>query len=168
MTTDSVSAPAREFRQVAYEHPDVARLVEELQGFFVATYGEPDQTPVEPAEFSSPDGAFFVVYEAGDPVAMGGWRRLEPGTDGVPGEQPVEVKRMYVVDGQRGRGHARAVLAHLEAHAAAAGADWAVLVTGSPQTAAVSLYHSTGYEDVGRYSVYAGEPDAVHLGKRLR
>jgi GNAT superfamily N-acetyltransferase len=155
-------------RLVPYAHPDVSRLVDELQSFFGEIYGEPDRTPVDGTEFDGPDGAFFVAYEADEPVAMGGWRRLPPGLDGVPGESPVEIKRMYVVAGHRGRGHARAVLSHLERHAADAGADWAILVTGSPQAAAVGLYRSCGYADIGRYSVYAGEPDAIHLGKRLR
>ena len=168
VTIQQAPASTRRIRLVPYDHPDVRRLVDELQSYFVEIYGGPDRTPVDPAEFTEPAGAFFVVYESGEPVAMGGWRRLEPGMDGVPGRSPVEIKRMYVVADRRGRGHARALLGHLERNAAAAGADWAVLVTGGPQRDAIALYRACGYEDIGRYSVYADEPDAVHLGKRLR
>ena len=154
-------------RQVPYEHPDVARLVEDLQAVYVSIYGEADGTPFEPGEFAAPDGAFFVAYDADEPIAIGGWRRLDPETFGVPGERPVEIKRMYVIERARGRGHARAMLAHLEASAAAQGADWALLMTGQPQLDAITLYRTSGYQDVRRFGHYACAPDAVHLGKRL-
>jgi len=44
--------------------------------------GGPDGTPVEPGEFAAPGGAFFVAYEASEPIAIGGWRRLERAHDG--------------------------------------------------------------------------------------
>jgi GNAT superfamily N-acetyltransferase len=167
VTTRQVPPRSVAIRQVPYEHPDVTRLVGGLQSVYVSIYGGPDGTPVEPGEFAAPDGAFFVAYEAGEPIAIGGWRRLDPATYAVPGERPVEIKRMYVVERARGRGHARAMLAHLEASAAAQGADWAVLMTGAPQLDALTLYRSAGYEDVAPFGHYACAPDAVHLGKRL-
>jgi GNAT superfamily N-acetyltransferase len=161
--------PARstELRHVPYEHPDVSRLVDDLQAVYVGIYGEPDGTPVEPGEFAAPTGAFFVTYEADQPIAIGGWRRLDPVRDRVPGERPVEIKRMYVVERARGRGHARAMLGRLQADAARAGADWAVLMSGQPQSGAIALYRSCGYRDIPAFGYYASAPEAVHLGKRL-
>jgi GNAT superfamily N-acetyltransferase len=154
-------------RRVPYEHPDVTRLVADLQAVYISIYGEPDGTPVAPGELTPPRGAFFVAYEGDEPLAIGGWRWLDPATDGVPGRRPVEIKRMYVVERARGRGQARAMLARLEATAAAQGADWALLMTGAPQLHAIALYRSSGYEAVPRFGHYAWAPDAIHLGKRL-
>jgi GNAT superfamily N-acetyltransferase len=158
---------ATQLCSVPYEHPDVGRLVEDLQELYVSIYGQPDGTPVEPDEFTAPNGAFFVMYEADEPIAIGGWRRLDPTTDGLPGERPVEIKRMYVVERARGRGHARAMLARLESDAAASGADWAVLMSGQPQAGALALYRSAGYRDITPFGYYVCAPGAFHLGKRL-
>jgi GNAT superfamily N-acetyltransferase len=167
VTTRQIPPRSDAIRQVPYEHPDVAPLVEDLQAVYVSIYGEPDGTPVAPGELTPPGGAFFVAYERDEPIAIGGWRWLDPSTYAVPGERPIEIKRMYVVERARGRGHARAMLAHLEATAAAQGADWALLMTGAPQLDAITLYRRSGYEHVPRFGYYAWAPDAVHLGKRL-
>ena len=69
-------------------------------------------------------------------------------------ERPAEVKRMYVVPGLQRRGLARAVLAHLEATAAEAGAVHMILETGAPQTAAIALYTASGYAPITPYGHY--------------
>lgn len=155
-------------RAVSYDHPDVVAMTAAVQGFYTGLYGTPDEAPVDPHQFRPPRGAFFVAYEAGAPVAMGGWRRLTPGDRGVTGDAPVEIKRMYVAEHARGRGLARTVLAHLERAAAAAGADWAQLETGSAQAAAVTLYRASGYEDAENFGHYADWASQVSLRKRLQ
>ena len=135
-----------ELRQVDYHDPDAQLLIDEVQQEYVRRYGGPDDTPVDRDEFSPPNGHFVVLYEAGRPVAMGGWRFSEEAR-AVLGDPDlvVELKRMYVIPASRGRGHARTVLAHLEQTAAAAGAGRMVLETGAPQPEAVALYRSSGY-----------------------
>lgn len=149
-----------------YGHPDVTALVAAVQREYVQIYGEPDSTRVDPAEFAAPNGWFVVGYEHGRPVAMGGWRRRQPGGV-VPGNAPAEIKRMYVVPEARGRGLSRLVLAAIEESAAAAGIDVLVLETGQPQAVAVSLYRSSGYTDAPRFGDYADEEDAIYLAKTL-
>jgi ribosomal protein S18 acetylase RimI-like enzyme len=109
---------------------------------------------------------FFVGYERGLPVAMGGWRWIDPLPE-IDSERPVEIKRMYVIPEARGRGYARAVLRHLEKTASEAGADAIVLSTGQPQQEAITLYRSAGYTDIPRFGYYARYDTAVHLGKKL-
>jgi ribosomal protein S18 acetylase RimI-like enzyme len=153
-------------RQVPYEHPDVAALEPLAQQFYVQLYGGPDNTPFATADFSPPHGVFFVGYLAGAAVAMGGWRFRTPGVPRMA-QRPAEIRRMFVHHDVRGRGLARIVLAALEASAAAAGADWMLLETGSPQAAAVGLYRSSGYVDVERFGYYADSELALNLGRRL-
>jgi ribosomal protein S18 acetylase RimI-like enzyme len=154
-------------RQVPYEHPDVASLEAEAQQFYIQIYGGPDDTPHTTADFSPPHGAFFVGYLDGDAVAMGGWRFRPPGVPRVA-RRPAEIRRMFVRESLRGRGFGRLVLAALEASAAAAGADWMLLETGSPQVAAIGLYRSSGYVDVERFGYYAASEQALNLGRPLR
>ena len=150
-----------------YEHPDVASLELAAQQFYIQIYGSPDETPFMTADFTTPHGAFFVGYLDDAPVAMGGWRFRTPGVPRVA-LRPAEIRRMFVQQRVRGRGFARIVLAALEASAAAAGADWMLLETGSPQVAAVGLYRSSGYVDVERFGYYADSELALNLGRRLQ
>lgn len=141
-----------------YDHPDSVALIADVQQEYVVRYGDEDMTPVDPAEFAPPLGLFLVVYVDDVPAACGGWRVHD--TD-------VELKRMYVRPGFRGRGLARAVLAELERTAAEAGYARLILETGSRQPEAIALYVSAGYTPVPSFGYYAEAPEAVHLGKRL-
>lgn len=155
-----------QIRAVPYDLPAVREMTEALQAYYHALYRGPDRGPVDAAEFAQPGGMFFVGYEGQQPVAMGGWRLIGP-LPAMPAARPAEIKRMYVASTARGRGYARAVLAHLEATAQAAGADAMVLSTGPPQRAALALYRSAGYGDVPKFGYYAAFEQAIHLGKRL-
>ena len=148
------------------DHPDALALIADVQLEYVARYGSPDESPVDPGMFDPPGGQFFVGYDAGAPVAMGGWKS-RPGLHALGGVRPAEVKRMYVVPAGRGHGHARAVLAHLEATAFAAGADVMVLETGTAQPEAMALYESSGYLQIEKFGHYAWSPQSRCYGKRL-
>jgi GNAT superfamily N-acetyltransferase len=156
-----------QIRPVRYDDTDVVEMTASVQSYYKSIYGTQDEAHVDPAHFEPPDGGFFVAYEDEVPVAMGGWRRLDPHARGVVGERPVEIKRMYVLEHARGRGIARRLLAHLEATAAQAGADWALLETGRPQAAAIRMYRGCGYEDATNFGYYADADGQVSLRKRL-
>ena len=157
-----------DLRQVAYHDPDAQLLIDEVQQEYVRRYGGPDSTPVDRDEFRPPNGHFVVLYEAGRPVAMGGWRFNEDARMTLDdADRVVELKRMYVIPDGRGRGHARTVLAHLEHTAALAGAGRMVLETGSLQPEAVALYLSSGYQPIAAFGHYADSEHSIHLGKPL-
>lgn len=142
--------------RVGFGHPDAMRLIEEVQGEYVARYGGRDDTPLDPVMFEPPDGSFFVLYLDGQAVASGAWRRR----DGVPalvGRRIAEIKRMYVVPAARGHGLARTVLAHLERTAVEAGCEALVLETGLRQPEAIALYESSGYRPIDGFGHYRDE-----------
>jgi len=148
-------------------HPDAALLVEEVQGEYVARYGGRDETPIDPAYFEEPDGAFFVGYLDGRPVATGAWRRRSDVL--VDGSSlAAEIKRMYVAPGARGRGLARAMLAHLEDTARASGAEVMVLETGLRQPEAIALYESSGYLPIAGFGFYKDAPLSRCMARNLR
>ena len=168
MVQQNVPVISNDLRQVDYQDPDARLLIDEVQQEYVQRYGGPDGTPVHRDEFRPPNGLFIVLYEAGRPVAMGGWRFNEDAR--VVLDDPsrvVELKRMYVVPTRRGRGHARTMLAHLEHTAVLAGAGQMVLETGDAQPEAVALYRSSGYVPVPAFGHYADSEQSIHLGKRL-
>lgn len=157
---------AFEIQPVRYDVPTVREMTQAVQAYYRSLYNGPDRAPVDPDEFAPPQGMFFAGLEGARPIAMGGWRWIEP-LPTMPAVRPVEIKRMYVDAAARGRGYARRMLSHLETTARAAGADAIVLSTGPPQLAALALYRSSGYADVPRFGFYATYPTAIHLGKPL-
>jgi GNAT superfamily N-acetyltransferase len=152
--------------RIPITHPDAARLVEEVQGEYVARYGGRDETPIDPTYFEEPRGSFFVGYLQDVPVATGAWRRrTDVAVDGTT--QTAEVKRMYVAAGARRTGLARAMLAHLETTARAAGAEVMVLETGIRQPEAITLYESAGYTPVPGFGFYKDAPLSRCFARRL-
>ncbi|PWJ56434.1 Acetyltransferase (GNAT) family protein [Quadrisphaera granulorum] len=145
--------------EAAYDSPLVTELVDEVQAEYVQRYGSPDETPLSPAEFAPPGGAFFVAMVGGEAVATAGLRDH--------GDGDVELKRMYVRAAHRRRGHARQLLAAVEERALALGHRRIVLETGSLQPEAVALYRSAGYEPTAPFGYYACAPLSIHLAKTL-
>jgi GNAT superfamily N-acetyltransferase len=160
--------PDLDIRLTRYDHRDAQRLIGDVQQEYVRRYGGPDETPVDAAEFAEPLGLFFVGYQAGEPVAMGGWRRNSSEEPSLDWAAPsAEIKRMYVAHAARGRGYARAMLRALEDSALSAGIDWLLLETGNKQPEAIALYRSCGYQEVPAFGHYACASLSVHLGKRM-
>jgi uracil-DNA glycosylase len=151
---------------VAYDHPDAAALIEQVQGEYVRRYGGRDSTPVDPAEFAPPRGLFLVGYLDGAAVACGGWR-AQDGDEPYLLDGDAEIKRMYVAPLARGFGLARALLAELERTAAAAGRRRAVLETGTEQPEAIGLYSSSGYTEITKFGVYRNSLRNRCFGKIL-
>jgi len=152
--------------RVAITHAAAQALIEEVQAEYVERYGGPDNSPLDPATFEPPSGAFFVGYLGDVPVAMGGWR-TRPDVVRLGGALSAEVKRMYVAPAGRRMGLARAMLAHLEDTAAGAGADVMILETGIEQPEALALYASSGYELVEKFGHYSWSPKSRCYGKLL-
>jgi GNAT superfamily N-acetyltransferase len=158
--------PGWRVERVPITHPDAALLVEEVQGEYVARYGGRDETPIVPAYFEDPHGAFFVGYLHDDPVATGAWRRREDVEVGGT-RLTAEIKRMYVAPQARRKGLARAMLAHLEQTARRAGAEAMVLETGIRQPEALALYESSGYAEVPGFGFYRDAPLSRCLARSL-
>jgi GNAT superfamily N-acetyltransferase len=123
-----------------------------------------DFTPTEeifatPEAFDGPGGAWLVIYDDGRPVACAGLRGLD--------EQTGEIKRMFVVEAARGRGHARRLLAELEAIGRDAGFRRMRLLTTSALTEARALYAAEGYEVVETFPMRDPDRTDYWLEKTL-
>jgi GNAT superfamily N-acetyltransferase len=161
-----------EIKQTRFGAPAARTLVAAAQADLAARYGDTDQNPVEAIEFDPPEGAFFVAYLGGEPVACGGWRTLShftvaqtAGTEIA--EDVAEIKRMYAMPTVRGTGVGAAVIAALEESARTHGMRRMVLETGQRQPEAISFYRKWGYERIVNYGFYKDEPDCLSFGRDL-
>jgi GNAT superfamily N-acetyltransferase len=145
---------------VTYDDPRLQVLIAQVQAEYVARYGGPDRTPIDPTAFDPPSGTFLLGLVEGEPVACGAYRRHE--------DEVAEIKRMYVRAGWRRRGIARELLAELETRAAAAGYHRAVLETGLAQPEALALYPSAGWTPIPGYGHYKWSPGNRCFAKDLR
>jgi GNAT superfamily N-acetyltransferase len=107
------------------------------------------------AELSAPGGAFIVGRLNGRAICCGGVKRLD--------ERACEIKRMFVVPDERGRGVARALLHALESEARRLGYARARLDTGPRQPGARHLYESEGYREIEDFN---GNPVASFWGEK--
>lgn len=106
-----------------------------------------------------PRGCYLLAWRQGVPVGMGAHRPLDLHT--------TEIRRMYVTHAARRTGVAQALLARLEAHAAAAGFTRLVLETGCRQQPAMRLYERCGFVRIPAFGPYVDDPTSVCYAKTL-
>ena len=152
--------------RVTYADPAVVTLTAEVQEYYRQIYGGPDDSPLADEELVPPAGLFLLARLDGEPVGMGGWRKVGD-VEALGGEHPAELRRMYTAPSARHRGVARALLTELERGAAEHGADVMVLSTGGRQQDAVAFYRSCGYTDIAPFGHWAKAEGIVCLGRRL-
>ena len=107
-----------------------------------------------PADFDDlrpPAGAFLVATLHAEPIGCGALK--------FHGDDPAELKRMWVAESARGLGIGRRLLGELESHASAAGARVVRLETNRALTEAINLYRSAGFRAVDAFN---DEPYAHH------
>jgi DNA-binding MarR family transcriptional regulator/N-acetylglutamate synthase-like GNAT family acetyltransferase len=116
---------------------ELARRFDE--GFVRALSRSPRLDEVRP-----PAGAFLVARLNADPVGCGALL--------LHGDEPAELKRMWVAESARGLGIGRRLLNELERRAAAGGARVVRLDTNKSLTEAIGLYRSEGYREVDAFN----------------
>lgn len=113
------------------------------------------------AQFNKVDAIRHVVvaYLDAEPVGCGAFKPFEA--------DAVEIKRMFVQPGHRGRGIAQAVLTELEGWAQELGYTGCVLETGKKQPEAIRLYQKSGYQLMPNYGQYIGVDNSVCMQKAV-
>lgn len=145
---------------VDWDDPDATRLRAAQVAELAERYGADDIGAVMTAEGVV---AMLLVREDGAPVACGALR--DASAEQGPGT--VEIKRLYVVPGARGRGLSRLAMAELEARARELGYRRLILETGVMQPEAIGLYLALGYDPIEGYGEYRDEPASRCFGKAL-
>lgn len=160
-----MSAP-HDIRPVRPDHPDVARLLAQLDQYLASLYAPEDNHILGLEALLQPEVTFLGAWEAGRVVGCGAVRACsaEPATGGQPYG---EIKRMMVLHECRGRGLGGALLSSLEQAARAAGLPQALLETGRDQHEAVRLYERSGYRLHGPFGGYPDNGLSVFYRKAL-
>lgn len=132
---------------VAYDDPRAAAMRAAMDAEMSVRYADSAMTPEVAAALAVDPGTIrhtvLAVDQDGTPIGHAALRDHH-------GE--LEVKRVVVAAGQRGRGVGRAVMTELERIARDAGADRVILQTGDRQPEAEALYLALGWT---RIPVYA-------------
>jgi GNAT superfamily N-acetyltransferase len=131
------------FVAVGRDDPLAEPLLAELAVEYASRYGATEEAVSKwlrghPAdEFAPPGGGLLIGVLHDQPVTGGAFRRFDQST--------AELKRIWTDSRYRRQGHAKALLAELEAEIAARGYRRVYLTTGDRQPEAEALYLSTGY-----------------------
>lgn len=143
------------------EAPEARVLIEALNAELLETYPEPGATHfrLDPDEVAPGRGGFFVAWMGDRAVGCGAVRRID--------ERTGELKRMYVLPAERGRGISRALLTALEDEARRLGLSRVCLETGTRQMAALALYERSGFVHIPAYAEYRESPFSVCMEKVL-
>jgi GNAT superfamily N-acetyltransferase len=113
--------------------------------------------PADEEDMRPPAGLFLVARLREEPIGSGALK--------FHGDEPAELKRMWVAESARGLGVGRRILNELEAHAAGHGVRVVHLETNGSLVEAINLYRSAGYVEVAPFN---HEPYAHHwFEKRL-
>jgi DNA-binding MarR family transcriptional regulator/GNAT superfamily N-acetyltransferase len=106
---------------------------------------DPGQSiPADDDELRPPAGVLLLVSLGADPIGCGALK--------FHGNEPAELKRMWVAESARGLGVGRRLLGALEHRAAISGAGTVRLETNKALTEAISLYRSAGYTEVSPFN----------------
>ncbi|WP_214106307.1 GNAT family N-acetyltransferase [Acrocarpospora catenulata] len=138
------------------EHPDVLTLCLAQR----AELAERDKVAFEQSPLHlDPAIRFTVAWSAGQAIGCAGLQPLEPGAG--------ELKRMYVLPAERGRGVARALLAEIERMAADQGMTAIRLETGRGFDDVIRLYTSAGFRPIPLFGPYLDNTESACFEKRL-
>ena len=116
---------------------------------------------MDASQLDVPEVAFFVMRDAGVPVAMGAFKRIDA--------DHAEIKSMHVLAELRGRGLSRQMLTHLMAEAAAARYSRLSLETGAQDDflPARQLYAKAGFDECAPFEGYVLDPNSIFMTRTL-
>jgi len=113
------------------------------------------------AQFNKTDKIKHVIvaYDQGLPVGCGALKEYSSDT--------MEVKRMFVVLSERGKGIASGILHELEIWCKELGSKKCILETGKKQPEAIRLYEKNHYSIIPNYGQYENVENSVCFEKEL-
>ena len=140
------------------ENPDFQKLVKQLDTYLAVMDGDEHGFYDQYNQIDSLKNC-IVIFDNDKAVACGAIKVFD--------EKTMEVKRMYTLPEQRGKGLAFAILKELESWTKELGYEKTILETGKRQTEAVALYGKCGYQVIPNYGQYAGVENSVCFEKKL-
>jgi GNAT superfamily N-acetyltransferase len=165
-TRAAAPRPPIALSRVPWDDPDAAALRYAFHLDGTVRYPEfADVGPYEDFDARNGVGIVSTVLARIDGRAVGCASLRTTGDDFPAGSG--ELKKVWVADGARGTGVARALLAAIEDDARARGLTSVVLQTGIRQPEAVTLYRTAGYRPVPPFAPYADDFLSLCFAKDL-
>ncbi|REA62334.1 GNAT family N-acetyltransferase [Dyadobacter luteus] len=140
------------------DNPNFIKLIQLLDVTLCEIYGTKQE---DYAEYNRIVDLPTVVlaYDNDEPIGCGCFKKFNDDT--------IEIKRMFVVPEQRGKGVASRILYELETWAIELKYTYSALETGKGQPEAIELYQKCGYTITTNYGQYAQEERSVCMLKAL-
>jgi putative acetyltransferase len=138
--------------------PEVFDLIERLDAYQRELYPSESNHLDSISRLSGPDVFFVGAYMAEKLVGIGAVKRFK---------DYGELKRMFVLPEERGKGIALNILQALEWHLREMGVTLSRLETGIHQGEALALYHKSGYVECDPFADYEEDPRSLFMEKSL-
>lgn len=151
--------PTVTFTAADVTDPAVSSLIAALSADLLQRYPDEVATPIVADDFCAAAGYFALASIDGVPVGCGGFRVVSSDT--------VEIKRVFVLETQRGKGISKGLLDHLETCATGRGFTHAILETGTLQPEAIGLYRGRGYQQTPAFEPWVDNLFSVCFSKSL-
>ena len=140
------------------ENPDFRLLTKQLDITLCEIYGTKQEDYEEYNRIVDLD-TIVLAYLDKIPVGCGCFKKMN--------EDSVEIKRMYVLPENRGKGIASRILYEIETWAIELNYTYAALETGKKQQNAINLYQNLGYTITNNYGQWEGMEQSVCMMKSL-
>jgi GNAT superfamily N-acetyltransferase len=147
---------------ITQEPPDSVdgmTLIGELQTHLESFYPPESRHGFSVERMVAEGVAFFVMRVDGEAAGCGGIKLF--------GQEYGELKRMYVRPKFRAGGFGKMILDRLAEHAREHGVTLLRLETGIHQEAAIRLYERHGFQRIGPFGAYTGNPMNLFFEKRV-
>ena len=140
------------------ENPDFQKLTRLFDDYLVDIDGD------EKDFFASYNNVYIdtvlVVYENGEAIGCGAFKEFD--------EVTAEIKRMFVLPEQRGKGLAKYILNAIEDWASEMGYTNYILETSPKLESAIALYKKMGYEIIPNFKQYIDVENSMCMKKTVK
>ncbi len=134
-------------------------LIKELNEELLSRYPSSSVHELDLDKIDNKNGIFILGAIEQKAIACGAVSKIENNVG--------EIKRVYVIKEARRKGIAKLLMAKLEAEAIKLGLNKLKLETGERQPESLGLYAALGYEKIGNFGEYIGDPHSICLEKEL-
>ncbi len=148
-----------EIKQVRSNDRDLKNLIEELDNFLRKLYPENCIHKIDLTTADRNKVVFIVAYKDSAPIGCAALRPID--------EHGCELKRMFIIEKERGKGYSSILCNEIENIAAEKGFRKILIETGYDQPEAIGLYKKHGYERIPKFGEYVNDPTSVCFAKKL-
>jgi putative acetyltransferase len=148
MSIKRTNSADKDFQELVSDLDKELKMIDGDDHLFYAQFNKTDQI-----------NQVIVAYEQDKPVGCGAIKGYS--------NEAMEVKRMFVQPGKRGKGIASGILKELEIWCKELGYKKCVLETGKRQPEAIKLYKKNQYKRIPNYGQYENVENSVCFEKEI-